>query len=140
MTSPKFPLGVPLMDADHARIEALFEQVNTIADDALPAFSDMIERELARHFAAEEELMREHQAPVLECHIAQHRMLLGRVAEDAARAAGDAAALRLHLCRDVAELVMSHVMSVDQVTARFLGGSLDPQSVGALRLPEESVQ
>lgn len=137
MSAPKIPLGVPLMDEDHARIEALFETVADLPDDALPAFGARIQSVLAEHFAAEEDLMREHQAPVLECHIAQHRMLLAEVAAGAERAGDDAAALRQHLGRDVPALVLSHVGSVDQVTSRFLGGTLDPYAVSNLRLPEE---
>jgi len=135
MPAPRIPLGVPLMDEDHARIEALLDGVSALPDADLPAFGARLHRALAEHFAAEEKLMQARNAPILECHIAQHRMLLAEVAAGVERAGADADALRRHLGRDVSALVLAHVASVDQVAARFLAGTLAAQSVVGLRLP-----
>ena len=138
MNAPQIPLGVPLMDEDHARLEALFETASSLPDAELGAFLARVRDELAQHFAREEELMRQHDAPVLHCHIAQHHMLLTEVDMAGTRAAGDVSAQRRLLTRDLPALVLSHVASVDQVTSRFLGGNLDIDAVAALRLPVEN--
>lgn len=135
MPAPRIPLGVPLMDEDHARLEALMATAPAVADADLPIFAARLHRELTGHFAAEEKLMRERGAPVLECHIAQHRMLLAEVEAGVERAGADTDALRRHLGRDVPALVLAHVASVDQVAARVLAGTLAAQSVVGLRLP-----
>lgn len=135
MPAPRIPLGVPLMDEDHARIEALIADIPAMPDAELTAFGVRLRLELAEHFTAEEDLMKERGAPVLECHVAQHRMLLSEVEAGVERAGDDAAALRRHLGRDVPALVLAHVASVDQMTARFLGGGLDADAVAGLRLP-----
>lgn len=135
MPAPRIALGVPLMDEDHARIEALLDEARTLPEAQLATFATRIHHELASHFAAEEELMRERGAPALDCHVAQHRMLLGEIQAGVERAGADAAALRRHLGRDIAALVIAHVASIDQVAARFLNGALDAQAVASLRLP-----
>lgn len=139
MDTPKFPLGVPLMDEDHFQLEQLFETVDAVADDGLAAFQEKACAEVAAHFAREEELMRAHEVPVLHCHIAQHQRVLAELeAAKALARAGDLAGLRLHLTRDLPSLVMAHVASVDQVTAHFLRGSLEASAFCNLRLPTES--
>ncbi len=140
MTAPKFALGVPLMDDDHAHLESLFDCVDAVADDRLPEFLETVRSEVAAHFDREEELMREHDVPVYDCHVAQHRLLLSEL--DAVRAGAAAtkpAMLREFLVHVVPSLVMSHVASVDRVTATFLQGGLDPRAVDKLRLPSASV-
>lgn len=132
---PAIPLGVPEMDADHATLEALFERAGTTPDGDLVTLFHEIEAEVIAHFEREEALMRRAEVPVLHCHETQHRLLLGEFA--AARPAEpvpDAKALRQSLAV-LAGFVEGHVGSVDRVTAQFLGGTLDPAMVAALRLP-----
>ena len=140
MTAPKFALGVPLMDDDHAHLESLFGCVDAVADERLPEFLETVRSEVAAHFAREEELMRDRDVPVYDCHVAQHRLLLSEL--DTARASAPStrpAQLREFLSYVGPNLVMSHVASVDRVTAAFLQGGLDPRLVDKLRLPSASV-
>lgn len=138
MSEPKFPLGVSLMDEDHAHLEELFEQAAGIPDGDLLDFLKHCRDEIAAHFVREEALMTAQNVPVLHCHIAQHRRLVEDIdAVIVQGALSSAQFLRTYLVRDVPNLVMAHVASVDQVTAHFLRGDLDPKMVEALRLPQE---
>ncbi|MBV5265527.1 bacteriohemerythrin [Pinisolibacter aquiterrae] len=135
---PAIVLGVPEMDADHAVIEPMFERVSTTPDAALADLFREIEAEVIAHFAREEALMEREGVPVLHCHQAQHRLLLGEFAAARPSQDGfDAAALRERFAV-LAGFVAGHVGSVDRVTAQFLGGTLDPALVQALRLPDDA--
>lgn len=143
MSDPKFPLGVPLMDDDHAHLEELMAGAAGLDDTALAAFLDTVREEIAGHFSREETLMREARVPVLECHVAQHARLIEEIDSVRARARAEAIptpALRAFLVRDVPNLVMAHIASVDQISARFLTGTLDSAMVSRLRLPEEAAE
>lgn len=138
MSQPHFALGVPLMDEDHAHLEALLAGVGAVPDTGLYAFLELCRSEIAAHFGREEELMRSAVVPVLHCHIAQHNRLIEDIDFMLANGRGlSADALRTYLSRDVANLLMSHIASVDQISARFLRGDLDAEMVGRLRLPLE---
>jgi hemerythrin-like metal-binding protein len=131
---PAMKLDVPLMDGDHAVIEAMFERVETTDDADLAALLAEIDAEVIAHFAREEVLIDAREVPVANCHKAQHRILLGEFAR--ARTATDGGDLRRWLAV-LAELVAGHVGSVDRVTAQFLGGTLSPADVARLRLPTD---
>ena len=133
--SPAIPLGVPLMDADHAVLEAMFDRVAATPDAELAALYHAIEAEVIAHFAREEILMERAGAPVIHCHQTQHRLLLGEFAAARPGAEVDPTALRRTFAV-LAEFVAGHVGSVDRVTAGFLIGALDTTMVQALRLPE----
>lgn len=136
MTEPKFPLGVDLMDDDHAHIEEMLAGAAKAPDDALHAMLRACRDEIAAHFLREEALMRNMSVPVLACHIAQHNRLI----EDMDNVLGsvvEPARLRPYLSRDLPNLIMAHIASVDQVSARFIHGDLPPGMVDTLRLPEE---
>ena len=138
MSHPAIPLGVPEMDADHAALELMFERVVETRDEDLAALYREIEDEVIAHFAREEVLMDEAGAPVAHCHKTQHRLLLDQFA---ATRPGDGPVDAAELRRTLAileEYVEGHVGSVDRVTAQFLGGTLDPAMVAALRLPEKT--
>jgi hemerythrin-like metal-binding protein len=125
------------MDADHATLERLFERAAAAPDAALADHFHAIEAEVIAHFAREEALMKAAGVPVLHCHETQHRLLLDQIAALRPSADGfDPAALR-HAFAVLAQFVEGHVASVDRVTAQFLGGTLDPAMVAALRLPEQ---
>ena len=132
---PALPLGVPLMDADHATVEILFEEIAAARDDDLARLYCALEDEVIAHFGREEELMAEHDVPVAHCHKTQHVLLLSEFAAVRPLAeAADVAGLRRAI-PVLAELVAGHVASVDRVTSQFLGGTLDHRAVEALRLP-----
>jgi hemerythrin-like metal-binding protein len=131
---PALPLGVPLMDADHATVEAMFARVAVTADDDLAGLLAEIEAEVAAHFGREEALMAARDAPVAHCHQSQHALLLGEFAQ--ARRLEEATQIRRALA-SLAELVASHVASVDRMTAQFLGGTLPADMAAKLRLPAD---
>ncbi|HMN73185.1 MAG TPA: hemerythrin family protein [Rhodoblastus sp.] len=131
---PAHPLGVALMDDDHARLEELIGQAPVAADADLPALHEAIVRELEAHFSREEDLMRAHDFPGLHCHMAQHRFLV----EEARRpAAGESSALRHYIAVHIAQLVESHVLTLDSITAAFIRGEFSSANFDNLRLPVE---
>ncbi len=132
---PALPLGVPVMDADHAVLELMFERVPETRDDALPALYAEIEAEVISHFAREEVLMEAAGVPVLHCHRNQHRLLLDRIAAQRPTAATEAGALRTTLAM-LAAAVETHVDGVDRVTSRFLIEPFAPAVDPAERAPE----
>jgi len=80
MEHPTIVLGVEMMDQDHLRIEKMFEAASHAPDEDLPALYRDIAKELAAHFAREEDFLRERQFPGLNCHLAQHNVLLAEMA------------------------------------------------------------
>ena len=134
---PAHPLGVELMDDDHAQLEALIESAAVAADADLAALHAKIVDGLAAHFSREEELMRQRGFPGLHCHSAQHNLLV----DQARRTGGMApAALRRHIGVHIAQLVESHVLTMDYMTAAFLRGEFGPEHFENLRLPLEPGQ
>lgn len=131
---PANPLGVALMDDDHAELEALIGSAAVAADEDLAALHANIVEGLEAHFAREEELMRERGFPGLHCHNAQHKLLVEQARGGRAMAP---AALRRHIGVYVAQLVESHVLTMDYMTAAFLRGEFGPQHFEGLRLPIE---
>jgi hemerythrin len=118
-------LGVPLMDKDHAAMEALLEEAYRADEAALPGLFAKIEAETRAHFRREEELMQSAGVPILHCHIGKHEQFLaelGRGREAAAQ--NDLLNLRRFLCSDLPELFSDHVQTVDRVTAGFLLGQV----------------
>jgi len=114
-------LGVPLMDQDHAVLEALFERVAQTEDAQLLPLLDDIDAEMSAHFGREEELMRAEALTVLPCHVLQHEMLKGQIRK-APRTipSSDAAALRQFLTDVLPELMRRHMNLADRVAADML--------------------
>jgi len=125
MSQPQNPLGVPLMDEDHARLEDMFEAAATMDDAGLPAAFVEIRNELAAHLAREEKLMQAHDVPVLPCHVELHQALMTQ-AEAGQRLvdSGDLAGLRIHLASALPHLVAQHVATADTVSAGFIKGDM----------------
>lgn len=132
-------LGVSRMDDDHAVIEALFAQAPSIPDSGLPDYFQAVRQELEDHFAREEALMRQHQVPVLFCHIAQHRHILDTLGATEERLeAGAWQDVRRFLTHELPGIVLAHVASVDRLSANFILGIADPALAARLKLQEES--
>lgn len=134
-------LGVPEMDQDHLVIDELFASAEFLADDELPAVLDQIEGELQGHFRREEALMMARGVPLVDCHKAQHRMILGQVAELAKIApVAEVGALRRLMTTVLRQTVNSHVASIDRVAAAYLTGAIADQDFAGLRLPVSAMQ
>lgn len=137
MTQQPMMLGVPEMDDDHLAIAALFDRIEAAPDADLPSLLVEAEQAVTEHFAHEEELMARHDVPVLFCHIAQHKKLLGEFSHaHAALAAGRVEELGDLLRRIIPDLIIAHVASVDRVTSMWLTGALGEADVSGLRLPD----
>lgn len=129
-------LGVPEMDRDHASVDRLFVSVAATADERLSALLGKISREIAEHFAREERLMADGRVPLLDCHKAQHRMILGEVREmERVAVLADPKVLRRLMEKVLPQIVAAHVESVDRVAAAYLTGTMDSADFNALRLP-----
>jgi len=121
MTSPSLPLNVPVMDEDHARLEAMLERVAGATDAELPALLLAVEAETRSHFDREVDLMRAAAVPIVHCHIEQHSAFLREFARGHdAVARRDMAGLRQFLGAGLPQLLLQHVDTVDRVTASFL--------------------
>lgn len=129
MTGRMLHLGVETMDEDHQRIDEMLDACAAASDDELLARYAALRAETAAHFEREEELMRIGRTPVYACHVAQHRRLLDDM--DVPR---DAAALRRYVEADLPRDIAAHVASIDQLTARFLTGEIDPALADQLKL------
>lgn len=141
MTGPSIVLDVPLMDDDHARLEALFGRLPATADADLPALLAEVEAETRAHFEREEGLMQAADVPVFFCHVAQHKIIMAEFAKaHDAMARNDLGALRQFIGVTLAGLVEAHIDSVDRVTAGFLKGEFAAEAFDNLRLPDPSSQ
>lgn len=137
MPKPHHVLSVPLMDEDHARLEALLNTVDSAADAALAGLFTDIERETREHFAREEDLMQRVGVPIYHCHVAQHRLLLDAFARGhAAIASGNTTLLRIFLTHEFPVILDTHIDSVDRVTASLMSGEMPAEAVAPLRLPQ----
>jgi hemerythrin-like metal-binding protein len=134
MEHPTIVLGVEMMDQDHLRIEKMFEAGSHAPNEDLPVLYRDIAKELAAHFAREEEFLREKQFPGLNCHLAQHNVLLAEMAhgEPPKSAGGE---LRRRMLFVMPQLVLSHVTTMDRMAAAFLKGELGQADFDVLRLP-----
>ena len=132
MEHPTIVLGVQMMDQDHLRIEKMFEAASHAPDEDLPVLYRDIAKELAAHFAREEAFLREKQFPGLNCHLAQHNVLLAEMAEPPKSAGGE---LRRRMLFVMPQLVLSHVTTMDRMAAAFLKGELGQADFDVLRLP-----
>ena len=134
MEHPTIVLGVEMMDQDHRRIEKMFEAASHAPDEDLPVLYRDIAKELAAHFAREEDFLRERQFPGLNCHVAQHNVLLAEMAHgEPPKAAGGE--LRRRMLFVMPQLVLSHVTTMDRMAAAFLKGELGQADFDVLRLP-----
>jgi len=127
MLSNLKPLGIDLMDEDHARIDSLFGAVAAAGDDLLVTLFDELRDEIAAHFAREEAMMQARDIPVLPCHVEMHQTLLAQF--DAGRQfveKEDFIGLRIHLGSAAPHLVAHHVETADTVAAGFIKG--DPSA------------
>ena len=127
MNPPNYPqVALEFMNRDHAEFAALRQKLldllagevsNTAVDDAL---ADLGEH-TRRHFAEEEQVMRETGFPVYEIHKGEHERVLADIEAQVERwmLGRDAQALRDWLDRAVGTWLVEHVSSMDFVTAAF---------------------
>ena len=134
MEHPTIVLGVEMMDQDHLRIEKMFEAGSHAPNEDLPVLYRDIAKELAAHFAREEDFLREKQFPGLHCHLAQDNVLIVEMAhgEPPKSAGGE---LRRRMQFVMPQLVLSHVTTMDRMAAAFLKGELGQADFDVLRLP-----
>ena len=121
MKLPKLPLGVPVMDEDHAILETLFATAPTTENGGLSDLFETIAAEIRDHFDREETVMERAQVPILHCHKLQHAALLAEVATMRQRLAEAEPGMKRHLIGFVlARLVADHIASIDQISSTFL--------------------
>lgn len=136
MNSPILPLGVPIMDRDHAEIEAMLASVETTADNRLIDLFDKIANAIDAHFIREEKMMEDAQVPALECHRAQHAMIMREVtAVRPVAADAEPTRVRRLLALLLPQLIEAHVSSVDRLTAEYLTGKMNRAEFDNFRLP-----
>lgn len=126
----KYSIGIPEMDAQHARWIELIEDFRAVAagqllePQAFDAAHHALEKLLdytRQHFASEEKLIAEHGYPGLEQHCKRHRELEADVVRlfDEIRAHKTRTTpLKFNLLITI--WLMEHIMSEDRDYARFL--------------------
>ena len=127
---PKYSIGIPEMDAQHARWIKLIEEFRSVGAEQLlePAGIDAAAHALDEllkytrsHFSSEEQFMATHHYPELDAHKMQHRQLETVVAKllDEARAhKASGTALKLNLFGT--GWLLEHIMQEDNKYARFV--------------------
>lgn len=127
---PKYSIGIPEMDAQHARWIELIERFRAAAADhlldpqGLDAACHALEQLLAytkHHFASEERLIAEYGYPDLEPHRRRHRELeadVARLLDEIREHRTRTTPLKLNLLITI--WLMEHIMSEDLAYARFL--------------------
>lgn len=121
MNLPRLPLGVRLIDRDHAILEQMFSALPAAKDACLLPLFEAIAQEICDHFSREEIMMEQAQVPILSCHKAQHAGLLREVETMRAYlATADARVQRHQIGFILTHLVAKHVGGVDQVTSTYL--------------------
>ncbi|KAF0166444.1 MAG: hemerythrin [Rhodocyclaceae bacterium] len=124
---PSYPqVALDFMNRDHEEFAALRGKLLDLIDsgtaDAIDGLLDELQRHTVRHFADEEKAMQEAGFPVYAVHKGEHDAVL---VDMAARIEGwrrerDIAVLRDWLDAAVGEWFVSHVSSMDTVTAGFI--------------------
>ncbi len=129
---PKYSIGIPEMDAQHARWIRLIEEFKAAATGHLldqarvSAAQHALEQllEYTRvHFASEEQLIAAHRFPDIAAHKAKHRELeaqVGKLLDEIRVHKTNTTPLKLNLF--VTIWLMDHIMSDDAKYARFILG------------------
>jgi len=127
---PKYSIGIPEMDTQHARWIELIEQFRAAAADhmldeqGLGAAEQALEQLLAytrQHFASEEKFIAERGYPDVEAHSRRHRELeaeVTRLLDEIHAHKTRTTPLKLNLLITI--WLMEHIMSEDIHYARFL--------------------
>lgn len=127
---PKYSIGIPEMDAQHAYWIELIERFRAAAADhlldrrAFDAAYEALEHLLAytkEHFASEEKFIAERGFPDLEPHCQRHRELeadVARLLDEIRQHKTHTTPLKLNLLITI--WLMEHIMSEDKQYARFL--------------------
>ncbi len=139
MKKPSIQLGVPAIDREHLAIDALLERATASTDTELPLLLGRIAETVADHFEHEERLMENEHVPVLECHRAQHAMILNEIKRmQQAAPLAKPSDLRLLMTMILPQLIDSHVASIDRLSVEFMLGHLTEDDFNAFRAPVAS--
>ena len=129
---PKYRLGIPEMDAQHARWIGLIEKFRAVGsahlmdrtgiNAAIHALEQLL-KYTQSHFTSEEQFIAGHNYPDLEAHKQQHRELetvLAKLLDGARAHATGGTPLKLNLFATV--WLLEHIMQEDDKYARFILG------------------
>ena len=129
---PKYSIGIPEMDAQHARWIDLIEKFRSVGsahlmdragiNAAIHALEQLL-KYTQSHFASEEQFIAGHNYPDLEAHKKQHRELeavLVKLLDHAHAHATGGTPLKLNLFATV--WLLEHIMQEDDKYARFILG------------------
>ena len=129
---PRYSIGVPEMDREHARWIALIEAFRSAAAGHLTDARGISAARLAleqlsaytrQHFASEERLLAQCHYPELGAHQTKHHELaaaVAKLAQEIEEQHGTTAPLKLNLF--VTVWLLEHIMSEDWKYARFIIG------------------
>jgi hemerythrin len=129
---PKYSIGIPEMDAQHARWIELIQKFHTAADEHLlePAGFDAAQLALDQlldytrtHFASEERFIAARGYPDVKAHQALHQQLIAeveRLRDEIRQKRTHSTPLKLNLF--VTIWLMEHIMTEDAKYARYLRG------------------
>jgi hemerythrin len=124
--SQSLALGVDSIDDQHKEIFLHVADLNEALDAGRSAgialmLADFLERYVAEHFADEERLMKEHQYPALQAHLAEHEKFRVAFAELRAR---HAVAPNVEMMQTLSKLttdwLVHHIAGTDKAFAMYL--------------------
>jgi hemerythrin len=124
--SPRYELGVPLIDAQHRQLfetaGALIEQVSAGRTEAVAPTLAFLRKYALEHFAAEQALMVASGYPDADPHAAEHARFAEEVGALVTRHAREPRSpwLASNLAVVVADWLRSHVLGADAALGRHL--------------------
>jgi hemerythrin len=113
-------VGLGVIDADHEMFVHQLKAARSASDAEFPAKVAELAAHTREHFGREEAIMDETGFFAAEMHKSEHRRVLAEVDAMAAKLrAGDLAAVRAWVARDLPEWFLQHRGTMDAVTAMF---------------------
>jgi hemerythrin-like metal-binding protein len=122
--SSQYLLGDPTLDADHAELLRLIDALDAAQPHELVAALEALRDHAAKHFAVEDEELRQMKDGNASCHLDEHQAVLKSLGEVRDIVAGadsslDVAALIRPLCAELYRWLPEHVQAMDAGVAIF---------------------
>ena len=112
--------GIAFQDADHKQQVALMNAMQTCSDDEMPAAFAKHFAHIREHLGRENDLMERTDFYAKDVHMGVHESVLAELdAMQAKLDAGDIAAVRVYVCEDLPLWFLSHLETMDTMTAEF---------------------
>ncbi|HWP25467.1 MAG TPA: hemerythrin domain-containing protein [Xanthobacteraceae bacterium] len=123
LLGPKHVLGHALIDADHAAIADAWLRAVSCEPIQFPFLIARLRKLMRVHFDNEARLMQSAGGALCECHLNEHRALLGLCDRAAARGHDEWPRAQSLLRSRLPKMVRSHIARMDQIAVLFINAS-----------------